>query len=95
MAYNPGVRFEWDPAKAEANRRKHGVSFEAARSLLTSGVDYLEIYDDAHSGGEDRYLAIGPTARGAWSSPNGRRTPSGSSGPGERPAARSVCSTAG
>ena len=24
------VRFEWDPAKAEANRRKHRVSFETA-----------------------------------------------------------------
>lgn len=24
------VRFEWDPAKAEVNRRKHGVSFETA-----------------------------------------------------------------
>jgi hypothetical protein len=24
------VRFEWDPKKARANRRKHGVSFEEA-----------------------------------------------------------------
>jgi uncharacterized protein len=24
------VRFEWDPSKAAANRRKHGVSFEEA-----------------------------------------------------------------
>lgn len=23
-------RFEWDPAKADANRRKHGISFETA-----------------------------------------------------------------
>ena len=24
------IRFEWDPAKAAANKRKHGVSFEEA-----------------------------------------------------------------
>lgn len=24
------IRFEWDPAKAARNRRKHGVSFETA-----------------------------------------------------------------
>ena len=58
------MRIEWDPAKAVANRRKHGVSFEEARSLFTSGVDYLEIYDAPHSGDEDRFLAIGPVSRG-------------------------------
>ncbi|HKI00228.1 MAG TPA: BrnT family toxin [Candidatus Sulfotelmatobacter sp.] len=25
------IRFEWDPLKARANERKHGVSFEIAR----------------------------------------------------------------
>jgi len=25
------IRFEWDPLKARANERKHGVSFEVAR----------------------------------------------------------------
>ena len=58
------MRFDWDPAKAEENRRKHGVTFQEARSLFTSGVDYLEIYDASHSEEEDRFLAIGPVARG-------------------------------
>jgi hypothetical protein len=58
------MRFDWDPAKAAANLRKHGVSFEEARSLFTSGADYLELYDTAHSEDEDRFLAIGPVARG-------------------------------
>lgn len=60
MAYNVGVRFEWDEAKNLTNQHKHGVSFEEARALFESGVDYLEIYDAAHSGDEDRFLAIGP-----------------------------------
>jgi len=44
--------------------RKHGVSFEEASELFTSGRDYLEIFDDAHSDVEDRFIAIGPLGRG-------------------------------
>jgi uncharacterized DUF497 family protein len=58
------MRFEWDPAKDRANQRKHGVSFGDAQALLTGDVDYLEIYDEAHSGDEDRFIAIGPTEAG-------------------------------
>lgn len=29
------IQFEWDPDKAEANRRKHGVSFETAMLVFT------------------------------------------------------------
>jgi len=58
------VKVSWDPAKSVANRTKHGVSFEEAQELFTSGVDYLEIFDDAHSDDEDRFLAIGPIRRG-------------------------------
>jgi uncharacterized DUF497 family protein len=28
------VRFEWDPKKAKSNEKKHGVSFEEARSVF-------------------------------------------------------------
>jgi len=28
------IRFEWDPRKARSNERKHGVSFEEARSVF-------------------------------------------------------------
>jgi uncharacterized DUF497 family protein len=58
------VEFEWDPAKDRSNRRKHGVSFAEAQRLFESGVDYLEIFDAAHSEFEDRFLAIGPIDRG-------------------------------
>jgi uncharacterized DUF497 family protein len=56
--------FSWDPEKNRANLRKHGLSFQEASELFTSGVDYLEIFDDAHSTEEDRYRSIGPIRRG-------------------------------
>lgn len=39
------MRFEWDAGKEEVNQRQHGISFEEAKELFTSGLDYLEIYD--------------------------------------------------
>ena len=58
------MRFEWDEGKNLANRRKHSLSFEEARSLFESGADYLELFDAAHSESEDRFIAIGPSSRG-------------------------------
>ena len=58
------AELEWDPAKADANRRRHGLSFEEVTDLFTSGVDYLEIFDDEHSQDEDRFIAIGPIRQG-------------------------------
>jgi uncharacterized DUF497 family protein len=58
------VTITWDPAKNDANVQKHGVSFEEAQALFLSGEDYLEIFDDAHSTTEDRFIAIGPITRG-------------------------------
>lgn len=58
------MRFEWDEAKNLANQGRHGLTFEDACSLFTSGVEYLEIFDESHSDEEDRFIAIGPTQRG-------------------------------
>ena len=58
------MRFVWDPKKDEINRAKHGLSFEESTELFNSGIDYLEIYDEGHSGNEDRYIAVGPIKRG-------------------------------
>ena len=52
------------PREDLANQRKHGISFEEAGELFRSGVDYLEIVDDAHSDTEDRFIALGPIRRG-------------------------------
>lgn len=54
----------WDPSKDAGNRKKHGISFEEASELFTSGVPYLVIFDEAHSADEDRFWAIGPIKRG-------------------------------
>ncbi len=56
------MRFDWDPEKEKANFDKHGISFGEAAKLFSSGVDYLEIYDEDHSQDEDRFIAIGPVA---------------------------------
>jgi uncharacterized DUF497 family protein len=32
------LEFEWDPAKADANFRKHGITFEQAIGLVDSAV---------------------------------------------------------
>lgn len=56
--------FEWDDRKNLINEQKHGVSFEEARGLFESRVDYLEIFDSEHSEFEDRFIAVGPIVRG-------------------------------
>lgn len=62
--YAPCVHIEWDEAKNLANQRNHRISFEEARVLFESGVDYLEIFDATHSVEEDRFVAIGQIRRG-------------------------------
>ena len=47
----------WDPAKAEANLRKHGVHFSDAEAVL---FDPLALsMEDEDAEGEDRYIAMG------------------------------------
>lgn len=58
------MRFEWDEAKNVANQGKHGIAFEEACELFSSDHEYLELFDDAHSNVEDRFIAIGPIRRG-------------------------------
>ena len=57
------MRFEWDPAKAIANQRKHGVSFEQALFAFFDPFGRIEL-DVEHSEGEDRYWQIGLTETG-------------------------------
>jgi uncharacterized DUF497 family protein len=56
------MRFVWDPKKASADSRKHGVSFEEA---CTAFEDYLSITneDPDHSVGEHRWITMGLSAR--------------------------------
>lgn len=52
------LEFEWDAAKAEANLRKHGVSFETA-SLVFSDPLVVIAEDDRFDYGEVREVAYG------------------------------------
>src|SRR5437867_13176089 len=58
------MRFEWDAGKAEAKRKKHGVSFEEAAALFVDDVNCLEVFDEEHSDEEDRFIALGTIKRG-------------------------------
>jgi uncharacterized protein len=54
--------FEWNPAKAEENLRKHGVSFPEAASAFADELSLSEI-DEAHSEHEERYVLTGLSVR--------------------------------
>lgn len=52
------MRFEWDPAKAASNIRKHGISFDEAVSVFKDPLAF--IFDDiTHSEQEHREIIIG------------------------------------
>ena len=56
------MSFEWDPRKAAANRKKHGVSFEEA--LTVFGDRLARIFGDPeNSGTETREIIVGHSAR--------------------------------
>jgi uncharacterized DUF497 family protein len=42
------IRFEWNAAKAESNIKKHGVSFEEAKSVFYDEFA-LQFYDSGSS----------------------------------------------
>jgi len=56
------LRFEWDRRKAATNLRKHGVSFEEARTVFFD-EDALLRPDEGHSDTEDRFLLLGLSGR--------------------------------
>jgi hypothetical protein len=56
-----GLRFTWHEAKARANVRKHGVSFEEARSAFSDAQARI-IDDPDHSDEEDRFILLGMSA---------------------------------
>jgi len=58
------MKFEWDRQKAKSNVVKHGITFEEASKLFLGRADFVEIFDESHSCDEDRFIAIGPIAKG-------------------------------
>jgi uncharacterized protein len=54
--------FEWDEKKAEANLRKHKVSFEEAKTIFADEHS-ITIPDTRHSDSEDRFVDIGMSVK--------------------------------
>jgi uncharacterized protein len=52
------MKFEWDPAKAAANARKHKVTFEVAKTVFYDEFA-VQFFDEEHSSAEDSFLLLG------------------------------------
>jgi uncharacterized protein len=50
--------FEWNPAKALYNARKHGVTFDQAATVFLDALA-LTVYDEVNSQNEDRWFTLG------------------------------------
>ena len=55
--------FDWDPAKALSNLRKHGVSFDQAATVFLDALA-LTVYDATSSQDEERWFTLGFDAGG-------------------------------
>jgi hypothetical protein len=55
------LRFEWDEKKSSANRKKHGVSFDEAKTAFFDEHGLL-LDDPEHSENEDRFVLLGLSA---------------------------------
>jgi hypothetical protein len=55
------IRFAWDPTKATANLRKHGVTFEEAETVFSDDSALLRD-DPDHSDEEARFILLGFSA---------------------------------
>jgi uncharacterized protein len=58
-----GVEIDWDPNKAAANLRLHGVSLAEAATVLMD--DDALTREDPDSLGEQRFVSLGMSATGA------------------------------
>ena len=52
------IQFEWDTTKAASNLKKHGISFDEAKSVFYDEFA-VQFYDDGHSDDKDRFLMLG------------------------------------
>lgn len=57
-----GYNFEWDPKKAEANLKKHGVSFTESVTVFGDPLS-MNMTDPDHSESEQRFIVLGMSDR--------------------------------
>ena len=56
------LRIEWDDAKARANLRKHGISFDEAETAFSDDYGLIVPDPDHSSADEERLILIGMSA---------------------------------
>ena len=54
---NGMFEFEWDPAKAVSNFRKHGIGFDLAAKIFYDRL-MRSIPDEDHDGSEERWITM-------------------------------------
>ena len=52
------MEFEWDPKKADTNKRKHGVTFQEGTTFFGDSLA-VTYADPDHSGDEERHITFG------------------------------------
>ncbi len=57
------MKFEWDPAKAASNLRRHRVAFTEAATVFADTLS-VTIYDPDHSKTEERWIIMGRSKEG-------------------------------
>jgi len=52
------LQFEWDNRKEKLNVKKHGISFDEARTVFYD-ENAIQFFDPDHSDDEDRFILLG------------------------------------
>ncbi len=52
------LKFKWDKGKEKANEKKHGISFDEARTVFYD-ENSIQFFDPDHSDDEDRFILLG------------------------------------
>jgi len=52
------LEFEWDTKKDKSNAKKHGVTFDEARTVFYD-ENAIQFFDPEHSEKEDRFILLG------------------------------------
>ncbi len=56
------IKFEWDENKNRINQKKHGISFDEAKTVFYD-EEALVIDDPEHSEEEERFIILGLSSR--------------------------------
>jgi len=62
LNYGKFIHYEWNSSKSSTNAKKHGVTFEEAKSVFLDEFARL-ISDPSHSSDEDRFVLLGLSRR--------------------------------